>query len=282
MNRNLQYYPSQDPMLKLERELKIRGFSQKTIKAYLYYNRHFLGFTRKNPRIICNEDIKIYLESLVDKGVSSSTISLAINSLKFYYKNILRRRFFYDIKHPKKIKRLPVVLSKSEIKSILNSISNIKRQLIIALIYAAGLRVSEVVRLKVENFDFDRKIFIIRQSKGLKDRRVLIPGKLNRYLYDLVLDKNKDDYVFSNNQGGRLTERTIQKVFEKALKNAKIKKPATCHSLRHSFATHLLEKGVDIRYIQELLGHQRLETTQIYTKVASSKLKEISSPLDDL
>ena len=282
MNQNFHYYPSQNPMLKLERELKIRGFSHETIKSYLYYNRKFLKFTKKNPKITRNEDIKRYLEYLASKNLSNTTLNLVINALKFYYTQILKRKFFSDIKHPKKVKHLPVVLSENEIKKILDSISNKKHKLILALIYAAGLRVSEIVRLKIKDLDFENNLLIVRQSKSKKDRQTLIPKKLTKALKDSVQNKNANDYIFESNRDGRLTERSVQKVFLKALKSAKIKKPATCHSLRHSFATHLLEKGINIRYIQELLGHKRLETTQIYTKVAGSRLKEIKSPLDYL
>lgn len=282
MKQNLYYYPSQDPMIKLERELKIRGFSKETIKVYLYYNIKFLDFTNKSPKNICNEDIKKYLEYLVDKNVSKSTLSLVINSLKFYYKNILKRRFFYDIKHPKKESKLPVVLSRREIKDILSSISNRKHKLILALIYASGLRISEVVKLRIKDIDFNRGLIIIKQSKGNKDRQTILPIKLIKHLKELIDGDDFNKYVFKNNRENKLSTRTIQKIFENALKNAKIKKSATCHSLRHSFATHLLEKGTNIRYIQELLGHKRLETTQIYTKVINQKLKEIRSPLDNL
>ena len=282
MNYTPHYYPSQDPMRKLEQELKIRGLSSKTIKAYLSYNKSFLDFVKKCPKSVNNKDIKRYLEYLANRGVSNATLNLVINALKFYYGQIMRRRFFWQIKRPKKEKVLPVVLSKNEIKKILGQVNNVKHKLLLGLMYASGLRVSEVCRLRVKDLDFDNDILWVRQGKGSKDRQTLMPKNISKILQRYVNKKTLNDYVFENRQGRRLSERTVQKVFWQALKKSGVKKHATCHSLRHSFATHLLEKGLDIRYIQELLGHKRLETTQIYTKVTSNKLQEISSPLDDL
>jgi len=282
MNYTPHYYPSQDPMRKLEQELKIRGLSSKTIRAYLSYNKSFLDFVKKSPKLVKNEDIKRYLEYLANRGVSNATLNLVINALKFYYGQIMRRRFFWQIKRPKKEKVLPVVLSKNEIKKILGQVNNVKHKLLLGLMYASGLRVSEVCRLRVKDLDFDNDILWVRQGKGSKDRQTLMPKNISKILQRYVNKKTLNDYVFENRQGRRLSERTVQKVFWQALKKSGVKKQATCHSLRHSFATHLLEKGLDIRYIQELLGHKRLETTQIYTKVTSNKLQEISSPLDDL
>lgn len=266
----------------LEQELKIRKYSPKTIKAYLYYNRECCQFLKKTPKFVTTQDIKDYLEHLVEKNLSESSINLAINALKSYYKTFWHRNLLLSIRRPRRRKSLPIVLSKNEVKRILESISNRKHKLILSLMYAAGLRVSEVVRLKVKDLDFENGVLIVRSGKGKKDRQTLLSEGLAEQLESLVGDKNSDDYVFESNRGGRLTERSIQKIFLNALKKSGIKKKATCHSLRHSFATHLLEQGVDIRYIQELLGHKRLETTQVYTKVTSAKLKGIKSPLENL
>ncbi|MAG44264.1 integrase [bacterium] len=267
----------------LKKELKIRDFSQKTIKVYLYYNQNFLDYCGKDPTSIKELDIKLYIKHLIEnKGVSSATARLALNALKFYYLNVKKRRFNYlfTINMPRRPKRLPVVLSKPEVSRLLNTVSNSKHKLILALMYSAGLRVGEVVKLKTEDFDFDNKILWVRQGKGKKDRQSLISDKLIAVLRKLVETKEKRQYLFSGQQTGRhLSTRSVEKVFSRALKNADIKKQATCHSLRHSFATHLLEDGVDIRYIQRLLGHQSLATTQIYTAVTNKALREIKSPL---
>lgn len=137
-------------MYNLERELKIRGFSRKTIKVYLHYNKKFLIFARKSPKEIINEDIKRYLEFLANREVSNATLNLAINALKFYYTQVLKRKFFFDIKHPKKEKRLPVVLTKDEIRKMLEATKNLKHKLLMEIMYASGLRVSEVTKLKIK------------------------------------------------------------------------------------------------------------------------------------
>ena len=273
-----------DPMYNLERELKIRGFSRKTIKAYLHYNRKFLDFARKSPKEISNEDIKRYLEYLANKKVSNATLNLAINALKFYYTQVLKRRFFSDIKHPQKEKRLPVILTKDEIRRMLEVTANLKHKLLMEIMYASGLRVSEIIKLKINDIDLEEGIIRVNLGKGKKDRQTILSKRAIEDL-KMYLQKRNDNnpYMFPGAQNkGHLSTRSVQKIVLQAAKLAGIKKGISCHSLRHSFATHLLEKGVDIRYIQKLLGHKRLETTQIYTKVSIQKLKEIESPLDDL
>ncbi len=162
---------------------------------------------------------------------------------------------------------------------ILSSINNVKHKLLIGLIYSSGLRVSESVNVKVKDFDFKNKMMRVRQGKGAKDRMTILSEKISGVLEKYVRNKKIDDFVFESERGGKLTERSAQKVFAKALKLSGVKRNASCHSLRHSFATHLLEAGTDIRYIQELLGHAKLETTQIYTKVTNLAIKNIKSPL---
>lgn len=262
--------------------LKLKGFSQKTIKSYLYYNTVFLNFVKKSPREVTSFDVKRYLEYLADKSSSSSTLNLVYNALKMYYGEIYKRRFFVNIPRAKKAKTLPVVLSKEEIRTILDKINNAKHKLFLGLIYASGLRISEAINLKIRDLDFDSEFVYVRAGKGQKDRITILPKILISVLKKYTAGKSWNQYLFESERGGKLTERSMQKVFFNALKQSGVKKQATCHSLRHSFATHLLEAGTDIRYIQELLGHRRLETTQIYTKVASNQLKKIKSPLDGI
>ena len=148
------------------------------------------------------------------------------------------------------------------------------------MVYGAGLRVSEVIDLRVKDIDFEELTLHIKQAKGKKDRITVFPEKLKASIQNSITGKDRDDFVFSSERGGKLTTRTAQKVFGNSLGKAGIKKEATFHSLRHSFATHLLENGVDIRYVQELLGHQNIRTTQRYTQVTNPKLKNIKSPFD--
>ena len=283
MKRN-NYYPSKDPVLKFEQEMKLRNFSQKTIKVYSYYIVEILNFANKNPRNIQSQDIRNYLEKLVDQRKSSSTLNIAYSALKLYFEKVLHRRFFVFLPRAKSEKKLPVVFNKKEVKRILETPKNIKHKLILQLIYSAGLRVSELIKIKVSDLDFENNLLFIKQSKGKKDRGTIFSKSLNLALKKYILKNNKtsNDLLFESIRGDKLSVRSIQKIFLSALKKSGINKNAGCHSLRHSFATHLLESGVNLRYIQELLGHKKLETTQIYTKVASNKLREIKNPLDNL
>ena len=169
-------------------------------------------------------------------------------------------------------------MSKKEIEKTLFIIDNQKHKLMVSLGYAAGLRVSEVVNLKVKDIDLEELIIHIKDAKGKKDRITVFPKKLKNNIQNLIVGKNNNDLVFENNRGGKITTTSLQKILKNALKKAKIKKDATFHSLRHSFATHLLENGTDVRYVQELLGHQNIRTTQIYTQVTNPSLKNIKSP----
>lgn len=272
---------TRDPLYNLERELRIRGFSQKTVKSYCLYNRLFLEFIKKSPKEVKNEDVKKYLEYLKNKNFAGSTLNVAINALKFYYSQILKRRFFFDIKHAKKSMYLPVVLSREEIDKMISFTSNQKHKFLISLMYAAGLRVSEAIKIKMRDIDLDRKIIRVYQGKGKKDRYTILAEKLLPILKQQMKLKQPNNYLFTGADGdGHLTMMSAEKIVKKAAHLAGIYKNVSCHTLRHSFATHLLEQGTDIRYIQELLGHKNLETTQIYTKVTSQSLKNIKSPLD--
>jgi site-specific recombinase XerD len=272
---------SREPLFSLERELKIRGFSRKTVQSYCLYNRLFLEFIKKSPRDVREEDVRRYLEYLADKGMTASTLNVVINALKFYYGQILRRKFFFNIKHAKKSKHLPVVLSKDEAQGLLKCIENSKHYCIAALLYGAGLRVSEVVKIRMKDIDIGRGLLRVYQGKGKKDRYTLLPKQIIPQFEAQLRLKQSDDYLFSGARGeGHLAERSAEAIIQDAARRAGITKSVSCHTLRHSFATHLLEQGTDIRYIQELLGHARLATTQIYTKVTSQNLKNIKSPLD--
>lgn len=277
---NQSYYPSQDPILKLKQEMKIRKFSPKTIKSYLHYITEILSFSNKNPKTVNTEDIRNYLERLADKNCSASTLNTAYSALKLYFEKILCRRFFVNIPRAKSSKKLPETLTKEEIKLILGTIQNVKHKLLLGLMYSSGLRVSEVVNCKVRDLDFENKMLRVRGAKGAKDRITVLSEKVCAVLQKYVKNKESEDHIFESERSGKLTERTVQKIFADALSKSGLKKHASCHSLRHSFATHLLESGTSIRYIQELLGHKRLETTQIYTKVAKNNLQNIKSPLD--
>lgn len=264
----------------IETEIKLRGFSKQTAKMYLLYNRQFLKRTNKEPRQISEEDIKAYLASkLSDENLSTKSVGLIKAALLFYYNEILKNKF--DIKTPKIQKSTPVVLTKAEIDKLFSVIANKQHKLILMLYYSSGLRLSEAINLRVKDLDFEENVVWVRSGKGGKDRMSILSEKLSENLREFCKFKSSNDYVFINKKhGGPLNPRTIQMALERAKVNANLGKDVHVHTLRHSFATHLLESGVDIRYIQELLGHADLSTTQIYAKVSSQKLKEIKSPLD--
>jgi excisionase family DNA binding protein len=271
-------------LIPLQKELSIRKYSRRTIKSYLRYNRDLLLFTGKKPEEIVNEDIKKYLYYLVEeKKVTTSTLNIIINVLKFYYGEVLRKNFIYEVKRPKKDKKLPVVLSREEVKKILHVTENIKHKTILMLMYSGGLRVGEVVRLKPGDIDANRKLIHIRASKGRKDRYTLLSDVALQILREYWKKEKPEKWLFPSwNKEKHITERTVQKIFQNACKKAGIKKNVSVHSLRHSFATHLLESGIDLRYIQELLGHKSSKTTEIYTHVSTKNLSAIKNPLDSL
>lgn len=264
----------------VRREMELRNYSAKSIAAYAGVIKDLVGFYQKPLKELTRDEIKEYLYQKQKKGLSSQTIALAANALNYLYTQIYKQKGFEKIRQPKRTQKLPEVLNRLEIKQLVASIANQKHRLLISVAYGAGLRVSEVVRLKVQDVDWDNLTVRVRQGKGKKDRITLLPESLVGELRRFIPGKEKYDFVFESERGGRLSEATAQKVFYAAMKKAGIKKPATFHSLRHSFATHLLENGVDVRYVQELLGHANIRTTQIYTKVTNPSLKNIKSPLE--
>ncbi len=264
---------------KLKIELALRGCSQKTLRAYSACLKAYFDHRKDRWNQFDEEAIKRFLFAMHERGFSSSTVNLYLNAIKFYFHHVRGIQRKINIRFAKKPKRLPVALSKSEVTALLESTLNPKHKLLLSLAYGAGLRVSEVVRLKAGDLNFEDSLLSVRQAKNKKDRITLLPQKL---LFPLQLNaehKELGDYVFESERGGRLSERTAQKVFEMALLRAGIRKKASFHSLRHSFATHLLENGTGVRYVQALLGHASIRTTQIYAAVTSPALKQIRSPL---
>lgn len=201
--------------------------------------------------------------------------------MKFYYEDVLKRHFFYDIKRPKKEETIPTVLTKEEIKRLIEVTNNPKHKLLIKFLYASGLRVNETVKVRINDLDLEEGLVFV---KGGKDRKSILSKNLVEELNEyLNTRKDNNPFLFPGaREGKHLSVRSAQKIIEKSARIVGIKKNVTCHSLRHSFATHLLEKGVDIRFIQKLIGHKRLTTTQVYTKISTQQLKKITSPLDDL
>lgn len=264
---------------KTEELLKLRNYSSKTIKSYLFYIKDFLLFARQNKILNKDEAVKYFLLNRQDKGNAPQTINLALNAIKFFYREVIKSSEKIDLKFAKRNKRLPIFLSRAEIEKIIFNIGNNKHRLMISLGYGAGLRVSEVVNIKVKDLNIAELTIHIKEAKGKKDRITVFPEKMIADIQNLIAGKQGNDFVFESSRGGKLTTTTAQKVFENALRKSGIKKEATFHSLRHSFATHLLENGVDVRYVQELLGHRNIRTTQIYTHVTNPSIRNIKSPL---
>jgi Site-specific recombinase XerD len=280
-----QEIPLENIMERSRDNLKLLGFSTKTIKAYLGHIRRFLNFCKIDPYELTGENIRSYLLKLMDEDKCTSTyLHQVISGLKFFFEKTLEKpEQVKNIKYPKKEKKLPVVLSEEEVCSILKSIDNLKHRAIIFLVYSSGLRVGEVVRLKIQDIDSQRMQVNVKQAKGKKDRVTLL-SKVSLEVLRIYLQKYRpEEWLFpGQNEGSHITERTVQKIFENACKKADIVKDVSVHTLRHSFATHLLEGGTDLRYIQELLGHNSSKTTEIYTHVSAKSIGRIQSPLDRL
>lgn len=267
---------------KLEVELKISKNSEHTVKNYSRANSELIDFTNKQPEDIKEEDVKEFLADRMTEKASSSII-LFLSAVKYAYSNILGRDPTVRIKRPRKERRLPTVLTKEEVKKLIDAAGSAKSKLIISLMYACGLRVSELTGLSVDNFNFEEKIGHVRQAKGRKDRIFNIPASLHNQLENYAgKQKAAENQFLFTGPKGKLSERNIQKIVSNTGKKAGLNKSVHCHTLRHSFATHLLESGTDIRKIQELLGHADLSTTQIYTHISTEELKKIKSPIDSL
>ena len=280
--RTIHFMEKEEFLNKLEVELKISKNSNYTIRNYVNANKEFLDFTNKTPSQVNSDDVKAYMaEKLTDK--SSSTIIVFLSALRFAFITILENDVTIKIKRPKRERKIPSVLTKEEIVRLFDFLSNKKSKLIISFIYACGFRVSEIINLKIVDIDFENKIGHVRQSKGKKDRVFNIPSFLTKQLSKQAEKQTEgnQEYMFTSTNG-RMSDRNIQKIVSIAAKKAGINKNVSPHTLRHSFATHLLENGVDIRKIQELLGHADLSTTQIYTHISTEELKKIPSPIDSL
>ena len=265
--------------------LTIKKYSESTIRTYRTMLAGFLEYYKgRKSEEISEEEIREYLIYLIEKrDVSNSYQNQSINAIKFYYEQVLGRPMrTYYIQRPKREKRLPTVLSEDEVVQIINSIDNIKHKAIISLIYSAGLRVGELISLKIGDIDSKRMVVNIRQGKGNKDRISLLSGKVLELLREYFKVYRPREWLFEGQFNGPYTASSVQKVFASACLKAGIRKKATVHTLRHSFATHLLERGTDLRYIQALLGHKNPKTTEIYTHITKKGMEKIKSPIDHL
>ena len=267
---------------RLQDEMKLRNYSPRTLKMYTQCVEYFLKYrirTEENIQTIDRDLIKKLVLHLQKKWKAPKTVNLYKSAIMFFCNEVLWLNL-EKLPLAVQARKLPVVLSKEEISSLISSYKNPKHKLMIELAYGCGLRVSELINIKIQDLDLDRRALMIRNSKRAKDRQVLLPNTLLLRLQAIYEQKSWNDYLFESQRWGKLTTTSLQHIFKQWCRRVWIKKPATFHSLRHSFATHLLENGVDIRYVQELLGHSNIKTTQIYTHVMRKDVLNIQSPLD--
>lgn len=266
--------------------LQQKRYSESTMQTYPSYFKDFQNyFTNCNLEQISTEEINQYILNLVkEERISASEQNQRINSIKFYYEKVLKKeKQYFQIERPLKSNTLPKVLSKTEIQLILKNIDNLKHRCILALIYSAGLRRSELINLKITDIIPDRSQVHIIQSKGKKDRYSILSNFLLNDLREYYKKYRPQKWLFEGNVSGKQYSATsIGNILKVACRAAGIKRRVTPHMLRHSFATHLLEQGTDLRYIQELLGHESSKTTEIYTHVSTKNLSMIKNPIDEL
>lgn len=264
-----------------ENMMRLKGFAKSTQKNYLFHVEKYFTFLSKTSLKPMVSSGKEYLLYLVNKKYDYSSVRIGYSALIFLYRYVMKFKVSeFDLPLCKKKKVLPKVLSKEEIRKLIDNISNEKHKLIFCLLYSSGLRLSELVNLRRDDILTDRNLILIRGGKGNKDRYTLLSDKIKLIIFDYLCRNNfKTNYLIEGRKG-KYSKKSVQLVVEKAGKT--FYKKVTPHMLRHSFATHLLEDGIDIRYIQKLLGHSKLETTQIYTYVSKNKLADIRNPFDSI
>jgi site-specific recombinase XerD len=259
------------------------NYSSSSIRNYVSAFNLFLRFNEyQSPDTLTERQIVQHLAMKVEQGLSVSSVNMVINSLQFYFRTVLHRdNFEIKLPRPREEDKIPVVLTFDECSRIFSQVVNPKHKLLLLLGYGAGLRRSEIVGLKWVDISFDEHKIFVRQSKGNKDRVVMLPYSIVAYLEDYRKIYPPDEWVFAGQyKGEALSTGTVQNVMRQAVEKAGLEKKASVHTLRHSFATHLLENGTDIRYIQQLLGHTNIKTTMVYTHILPKAARKVVSPLD--
>ena len=266
------------------KECKRRGYSDKTIKSYTYCINRFLKHTNKSLNKISKKDVRLFLEGLSENNRAGNTMNLYHMAIRFLFEEVLDKRIWIDIKYSKIPEKIPVVISKEEIKELFNAIENPKHKLMIQMMYSAGLRVSELINLKVDDLEIGKGYGFVRKGKGNKDRIFIIANALKENIKKFIESKKPNEFncLFTSVKGRKYNISSPRQIIRKALKSAGINKNISCHTLRHSFATHLIENGYSISEVQALLGHKSPETTFIYVHAASPNMIKVKSPLDEL
>ena len=270
-----------DVLYLMKKEMIRRGLSHKTILTYTHCVKQFMKHCHKDFKKVTKKDIQQYMDQLIDKGACGNTLNVHINALRFMMQEVLCKRIMLRIKYSKTPKTLPVFLTKKEVIRLFESISNPVHKLIVELIYSAGLRLSEVVSLEKKDLEFEKNMGWVRRGKGGKDRPFIIARCISDRLKEYI-SSHDSKYVFPGRKGRHLHTRSVQEIVSQARKKAGIEKNVHPHSLRHSFATHLIEDGHNVATVQPLLGHNRAETTLIYVHMASPAILKVKSPYDIL
>lgn len=264
-------------------QLKILRYSEYTLRNYCSAFKEYLSFFKgQSAESLSQHQIEKFLLYLIeDRHVSASYQNISINAIKFYYEKVLNNdRITVNIKRPVREKLLPEVLTEGEVELLINCTENLKHRCILMTLYSAGLRLGEVVKLKISDIDSKRMLILVRGGKGKKDRYTLLSENLLRLLKQYYLKERPKEWLFQGTFGGQYSMQSVQQIMADAVKRAGIRKHATVHTLRHSFATHLLENGTDLRYIQSILGHNSIKTTEIYTHITSKGIQGIVNPMD--
>lgn len=268
----------------VKRECRRRRYSDKTSEIYIYCISRFLKFAGKTIDRISKKDVRLFLEHLSEKGMAGNTMNTYHMAVRFLFEEILGKRIWIDIRYSKVPEKLPVALAKDETKRLFDSIENEKHRLMIQLMYSAGLRLSELINLKAQDIDFRNSFGFVRKGKGSKDRIFILSEKLKNPLKDLVEKEGIEEknFLFRSGRNDQYSQRTVQQIIKMGSRKAGIKKRVTPHTLRHSFATHLIEDGCSVSEVQALLGHKSPETTMVYVHLASPRMINVKSPLDSL
>lgn len=268
----------------MRNKLIAKGYSKNTIRNYLYELNLLLRLLKeRSVNDLSKDHIQSYLLWLLQHhGCSETKVHTAVNAIKFYFEKVMGRdKEFYDLPRPKKPFKLPAILAEEEVMDLIKNIENIKHRTMIMTGYSAGLRVSEIVGLKLKNIDSKRMMIHIQGAKGKKDRMVPLSKILLESLRSYFLLYTPKEYLFEGQFGGAYSTRSVQEVMQLA-KQKVTNKTGSVHMLRHSYATHLMEAGTDIRIIQALLGHNSIRTTMLYTHVSKLAIEKVASPLDKL
>lgn len=270
---------------RMDRELRIRGYAENTRKSYIGRMRCFVRHFMRSPDELTAEHVKQYQLFLTkDKRVSWSTFNVHVCAIRFFYREVLRVDWNVEhIPYQKRGRKLPVILSGEEVRALLDTTTNLKHRALLMTLYSAGLRTGEAIHLQLADIDSGRMMIRVDEGKGRKDRYVMLSERLLLTLRRYWREYQPALWLFPGQDPSRpLTRGSVDKLFARARERAGIEKRVSPHSLRHAFATHLLERGVNIRVIQRLLGHRSLRSTEIYTHVAESYVRDTKSPLDDL